>query len=196
MPGPALIGLTGSIAAGKSEALRILGELGAATISADAVVHDLLATGAVRESLRERWGTEVAPGAEVDRGRVAAIVFSDPEELTWLEGLLHPLVGEEILDWREALRPQLEVAVAEIPLLFEGSMEEMFDATVAIVAAEGERAERAARRGIADLEARSARQLSEAEKIARATHAIRNDGTLADLERQLRDLFPALAAAR
>jgi dephospho-CoA kinase len=93
VPGPSLIGLTGGIAAGKSEALRILAELGAETISTDAVVHELLGSDVVRDRLVERWGAEVAPDGVVDRGRVGGIVFERPEELGWLESVLHPLVG-------------------------------------------------------------------------------------------------------
>ena len=78
MPGPSLIGLTGGIAAGKSEALRILGQLGAATVSTDAIVHELLGSSEVRDRLVERWGADVAPDGEIDRARVGAIVFADP----------------------------------------------------------------------------------------------------------------------
>jgi dephospho-CoA kinase len=91
---PLTIGLTGGIAAGKSEALAAFGRLGAATLSSDAVVHDLLEGEPLRGELAERWGPEVAPeGAPTDRGRIGGIVFADPEELTWLESTIHPLVG-------------------------------------------------------------------------------------------------------
>ena len=83
---PLTIGLTGGIAAGKSEALAAFGRLGAATLSSDAVVHDLLEGEPLRGRLAERWGPEVAPeGAPTDRGRIGGIVFADPEQLTWLE---------------------------------------------------------------------------------------------------------------
>ena len=195
MPDPSLIGLTGGIAAGKSAALSILGEIGAATISTDEVVHDLLGSDEVRDRLVDRWGAEVAPGGTVDRGRVGAIVFEDPDELRWLESALHPLVGREVARWREGLGDEVAVAVVEVPLLFEGTMEPIFDATIAISAADAERERRAAERGTGALEARSGRQLSQDEKAARATHAIANDGSLADLEAELRTLYPALEAA-
>ena len=128
------VGLTGSIAAGKSEALAALGRLGAATLSADAVVHELLADERVRDLLVARWGDEVAPRGTVDRARVGEIVFEDPEELAWLERTLHPLVGEEILAWRDGLEATTPVAVVEVPLLFESGLEAVFDATISIVA--------------------------------------------------------------
>src|SRR3954470_9199860 len=89
-----LVGLTGGIGAGKSEALRALGELGAATLSTDAVVHDLYQAPDVRSLIVERLGEEVAPGGEVDRSLVAERVFADADQRAWLEGLLWPRVGE------------------------------------------------------------------------------------------------------
>jgi dephospho-CoA kinase len=188
------IGLTGAIAAGKSEALATLDRLGAATLSSDAVVHELLASERVRELLVERWGAEVAPNGEVDRARVGAIVFEQPEQLAWLESALHPLVGERIGAWRAALPDGTRLAVVEVPLLFETGLESLFDATISIVADDATRAERAGERGTDALEGRAARQLSQAEKAARATYVVRNDGTLEELERALAGVADELAA--
>lgn len=196
MPGPSLIGLTGGIAAGKSEALRILAELGAATISTDGLVHELLGTAEVRDRLVARWGPEVAPGGEVDRAAVAAIVFERPAELRWLESLLHPRVRDRVRSWGEGLPADTTVAVVEVPLLFEGEMEPTFDATITVVAADEHRMARAAARGHGGLEARDGRQLSQAEKAEKATFVVENHGSVADLEDELRRLFPALVEAR
>ena len=192
---PALIGLTGAIAAGKSEALAALGRLGAATLSSDAVVHELLGEDEVRERLVERWGKEFAPSGRVDRNRVGALVFEQPEELRWLESILHPLVGERITLWVVGLPPHTSVAVVEVPLLFETGMEDEFEATICVVADDRVRAARAGTRGIELLDGRSGRQLSQAEKAARATFVVRNDGSLADLEAGLAELWPRLEAA-
>lgn len=195
MPGPSLIGLTGGIAAGKSEVLKLLGELGAETISTDAIVHELLGSPAVRDQLAERWGSDVAPEGTVDRGKVAAIVFERPEELAWLESVLHPLVGERVIAWRRGLPDDPGVAVVEVPLLFEGSMAKMFDATIAVTAPDDERRRRAEARGTGELEARSGRQLTQEEKAERATHVVVNDGGLDHLGERLRSLYPELEAA-
>lgn len=195
MPGPSLIGLTGGVAAGKSEVLRILGELGAETLSTDAVVHELLAEDPVRELLVERWGERVAPAGELDRGRIAGIVFEEPEELAWLESVLHPRVGERVLEWRRELDPGVELAVVEVPLLFEGRMGRMFDATLAVIAADEVRAERAGARGTGKLEGREGRQLSQAEKADRATFVVENEAGLEELQAALEALRPALVAA-
>lgn len=195
MAGPSLIGLTGGIAAGKSEVLRILGQLGAETLSTDAVVHELLGTEEVRALLVGRWGERVAPEGTLDRGRIAGVVFEEPEELSWLESILHPRVGARLFEWRQALAADLEVAVVEVPLLFEGRMAEIFDATVAVIADDGLRERRASDRGTGELDGRSSRQLSQAEKAERATFVVHNNGTLAELETELRALFGKLAAA-
>ncbi len=193
---PSLIGLTGGVAAGKSETLRILAELGAETLSTDAVVHELLGSDELAGLLTERWGDRVrGEDGRLDRGRIAGIVFEEPEELGWLESVLHPRVGRRVLEWRAALDPGLEVAVVEVPLLFEGSMADAFDATIAVIADDGVRTERARDRGTGQLEGRDSRQLSQDEKAQRATHVVVNDGGVDDLERHLRELWPQLTAA-
>jgi dephospho-CoA kinase len=182
------VGLTGGIAAGKSEALKALERIGAATLSSDAVVHELLTGGELRDALVERFGDEVAPGGEVDRGAVAEVVFGDDEHRKWLEGLLWPRVGERIMSWREEqdrADPRPSAAVVEVPLLFEAGMEAAFDKTIAIVADESVRSERAGARGHRGVESRTSRQLTQDEKAQRADIVIRNDGSLEDLQRAL-----------
>src|SRR4051794_29228491 len=175
------VGLTGGLAAGKSEALRVLGELGAATLSTDAVVHELLASEEIRAQLVERFGGEIAPGGEVDRSQVAERVFGDPEQREWLEGILWPRVGERVVSWRDevdAAQPAPVAAVVEVPLLFEAGMEGAFDHTVAVVAEESVREERAGARGHTALASRTGRQLSQDEKAQKADFVVRNDGSL------------------
>jgi dephospho-CoA kinase len=191
---PPFIGLTGSVAAGKSEALAALERLGAATLSSDAIVHELLGTERLRDVLVARWGEDVAPDGVVDRDRVGAIVFERPDELAWLEGALHPLVGERVVAWRQSLPPDLPAAVVEVPLLFETGLERIFDATVAVVASDAARVERAAARGTGSLDERVSRQLPQDEKAARATYVISNNGSLAELEQQLRRVLGEVAS--
>ena len=191
------IGLTGGIGAGKSEALAAFARLGAATLSTDAVVHELLDTPEVRALLVERLGASVAPDEHTDRRAVAEVVFERPGEREWLEGLLWPRVRARVADWRaqvEAARPRAGVAVVEVPLLFEAGADYGFDATVAVVADDAVRAARAEARGQAGLEARSARQLTQDEKARRATFVARNDGDLERLERELESVLAKMAA--
>jgi dephospho-CoA kinase len=183
------IGLTGGIGAGKSETLTAFERLGAATLSTDRVTHELLDDDHVRAALIERWGPEVASGDGVDRNRVGEIVFSDPDELAFLEGVLHPRVGVHVLEWRQNLGADVEVAVVEVPLLFEAAMEGAFDATVAVVAGDEIREARLRERGQPGLEGREGRQLDQAEKERRADHVIRNEGSIEELESKVSELI-------
>ena len=191
------VGLTGGMGAGKSTALKELASLGAQVLSTDAVVHELYGEPQVIDAVVERWGQEVAPDGLVDRSAVAAKAFAGGErDRRWLEGLLWPLVGARIAGWLEhvrALRPAPKAAVVEVPLLFEAGMERGFDATIAVVARETTRAERAAGRGHALAEERVARQLSQEEKASRATFAIHNDGSRQDLRRELAEVLAKLS---
>jgi dephospho-CoA kinase len=189
---PLTIGLTGGIAAGKSTALAALERLGAATISSDAVVHELLDSEPLLGRLSERWGADVAPDGRVDRARVGEIVFAEPEQLSWLESQVHPLVGERIGAFLLSLPAETEVAVVEVPLLFESEMEGVFDTTVAVVTSDEVRRARAESRGHTLVGERDARQLEQSEKAERAEHVIENDGTPEQLEQALSALVEKL----
>jgi dephospho-CoA kinase len=197
MAGVPFVGLTGGLGAGKSEALRALGELGAATLSTDAVVHDLLAGDELRDTVVERLGPEVAPDGRLDRSLIAERVFGDEQARAWLEGELWPRVGQRVAEWRqelETLDPTPPAAVVEVPLLFESGMEAVFDATIAVVADESLREERAGARGHAAVAERSGRQLTQAEKSQRADFEVRNDGTLEELRETLSRVLAKLAS--
>jgi dephospho-CoA kinase len=197
MPAPPFVGLTGGIGAGKSEALAARERLGAATISADAVVHELYRDPDVVAAVTGRWGDDVAPGGTVDRGAVASRAFADSGERAWLEGLLWPRVGSRIAAWRDEesrREPAPPALVVETPLLFEAGLEGGYDATIAIVADERVRAERASARGHQAVDERTARQLSQQEKAQRATYAVHNSGTIEELEHNLSDVLGKLSA--
>jgi dephospho-CoA kinase len=189
---PLKIGLTGGIAAGKSEALKAFARLGAATLSSDAVVHELLESEELQSRLEERWGPEVIADGKIDRAKIGEIVFADPEQLSWLESQIHPLVKERTAAWMVSLPEGTEVAVVEVPLLFEAGNNAAFDTTVAVVTADEVRRERAAARGHALVDEREARQLTQAEKAERAEHVVENDGSVEDLERALSGLLAKL----
>ena len=167
---PLTVAVTGGIGAGKSEALRAFARRGVPTLSADDVVHRLIADDPeVRATLRERFGT-------TDRAGIAAVVFADPEQLAWLEGLLHPCVRRVEEAWLSGL--DAAVAVTEIPLLYEVGGESRFDAVVVITASADVRVTRTA----VSPDARSGRLLPDEEKTARADFAYVNDGTLEQLD--------------
>jgi dephospho-CoA kinase len=192
------VGLTGGLGAGKSTALAALERLGAATLSTDAVVHELYASPELRDVVVARWGEEVAPGGVVDRGAIAARAFATPDERAWLEAEIWPRVGARIAAWREevaAREPVPAAAVVETPLLFEAGMDGIYDATVAVVADEAVRAQRAAARGHVATDERAARQLPQEEKARRATYTVANSGTVEELERELSGVLASLKVA-
>ena len=192
------VGLTGGLGAGKSTALDALRRLGAATLSTDAVVHELYASPELRDAVVARWGEDVAPGGVVDRRAIAARAFAAPDERAWLEGEVWPRVGARIAAWREeiaAREPPPAAAVVETPLLFEAGMDGIYDATVAVIADEAVRAERAAARGHVGVDERAARQLPQEEKARRATYTVSNSGTIEELERELSGVLASLRDA-
>jgi dephospho-CoA kinase len=184
-----VIGLTGGIGAGKSEALEAFARHGAATLSSDAVVHELYQRQDVRGAVGEHFGDGVVgrDGA-IDRSAVARVVFADAGERRWLEALLLPLIGERFAEWRDReLASGERLLVHEAPTLFEAGIEDRYDAVVAITAPRELREQR--RPGAA---ARMAHQLPESEKAARSDFVYRNDGDLADLDRWVGELVGKL----
>jgi dephospho-CoA kinase len=193
------VGLTGGIGAGKTTALEALQQLGAAVLSTDQVVHDLYDDDAIRATVVERFGPSVAPQGAVARAALAEKAFATPEDRAWLERLVWPRVGAAVMKWRERVSsqdPAPRAAVVEVPLLFESGMDGLFDATIAVIADERLRASRAASRDHSALDERLARQLSQADKAARATYTVVNDGSVAKLHEELTEVLEKLDGVR
>ena len=183
------IAVTGPFASGKSTFARMLGDLGAETVSSDEVVHDLLATDEEAiAAVVSRFGEEVRGERGIDRKLLAREVFGDAEALRDLEGILHPLVRRET--GRRIEDSGADVFVAEIPLLFEGGRSGAFDYTVAVTVPEERRREWAKERGVGEgqLRAIEERQFSGEEKAERADVVVKNDGGFERLEEQARNL--------
>jgi dephospho-CoA kinase len=189
------IGLTGGLGAGKSTALDSLERLGAAGLSTDRVVHELYETPEVRDAVVEHFGPEIVADGAIDRPALARAAFATDEQRAWLEGMLWPRVGERVAQWRNELEQAAQpprAAVVEVPLLFEAGMASMFDATIAVVADEVVRHQRASGRGHLALDERAARQLSQEEKSGLATYTVVNDGSVEDLESKLSAILEML----
>ena len=193
---PIAIAITGGIGAGKSSALDAFRRHGAATVSSDEIVHHLLATDdAVRDALVERLGPEIL-GADgrPDRAAIAGIVFHDADALAFLEGVLHPLVSREYLQWRDQLA-QLDdppaVCVTEVPLLYESGTADRFDRVIVITAP---RQLREARRAGA-IDEREQRLLPDRDKIRRADFHYRNVGSEDDLDAWVAGIMAVLVRA-
>jgi dephospho-CoA kinase len=181
-PAPVAVAITGGIGAGKSEALAAFARHGAATVSSDEIVHHLLRRDDVKAQVVERIGNGiVAPDGEIDRGALATAVFNDRDALAWLEQLLHPLVSQEYLQWREDLSrlPDApKVAVTEVPLLYEVGGEARFDRVVVITAPTKLRRSRST----VAVDERESRLLPDAEKVKRADYSYVNTGSIEELD--------------
>ncbi len=191
------VGLTGGIASGKSTVSAILRELGAVVIDADRLAREVVARGtsgltAVVEELGPGILTE---DGEMDRAAVAAIVFGDEGARRRLEGIIHPLVHQEVARLEEQA-PADALVVHDIPLLAETGRAGSFDAVVVVDASEESQVARMVRdRGWTEDEARArmAAQSSRPDRLAIATHVVDNNGTVEELRRQVEELYATLA---
>lgn len=192
---PLSIAITGGIGAGKSEALKAFARHGAAVISSDKIVHELLRSDEeVKEAVLERFGEQVRGSAgEIDRGRVADVVFARPRELRWLESLLHPRVIAAYLRWRDELAELPEppaVCATEVPLLYEVGGERHFDGVVVVTASPEVRISR----HIRPMLDREQRLIPDEEKTRRADFAYSNEGSLEELDAFVADVMAKLSA--
>jgi dephospho-CoA kinase len=191
------VAVTGPFASGKSTFVDMLGELGAETLSADEIVHGLLA-GDEETVARvvERFGEDVLGERGVDRRALGRKVFGDLEALQDLEDILHPLVRRETD--RRIEDSGADFFVAEIPLLFEGGRSGAFDYTVAVTVPEERRRAWVAERGVdeAALRAIEARQLRQEEKARRADVVVQNDGDLDTLRERAEELRERISQER
>ena len=184
-----VVGLTGGIGSGKSEALAAFAKHGAVTLSSDQMVRELYERDDVRQAVAEHFGADALDAAgSVDRAVIAGRVFSDEAERRWLEGLLLPLLAERFAEWRaERLAAGDQLLVHEAPTLFEAGIEDRYDMIVLVTAPEDVRETR--RPGAAE---RMRHQLPEAEKAARSDVVYENTGTLEDLDHWVADLVARL----
>lgn len=187
------VALTGGIATGKSHVRAHFEQLGAPTIDSDILAREALAPGTPGlAAVVERFGRDVllADGS-LDRSRVAAIVFGDPESRKALEAIVHPYVRRRTEEWLAGLDVHRHpYAVADIPLLYEVERDRDFDAVIVVACAPDAQLRRLIERGTSEPEARQriAAQWPLEAKVARADHVIRTDGSFADTERQVRAL--------
>jgi dephospho-CoA kinase len=190
------VGLTGGVASGKSTVSRLLRDLGAVVVDADALAREVLEPGTPGlAAVVDAFGSDVldADGA-LDRVRLGAVVFADPARRAALEDIVHPLVRARAHDLEEAAPPG-SVVVHDIPLLVETGQAGAFDAVVVVDVPVQVQVERAVRdRGWSEDEARAriAAQASRDERLAAATYVVDNAGTLDDLRQRVTEVFREL----
>lgn len=188
--GVVAVGLTGGIGAGKSTALEAFARLGAVTISADGIVHQIYRSPVFAADLASHLGNEILDAAgKVDRGRLSDRVKGDVELLRWLERLTHPLVEREIVLTVENA-PEGSVVVCEVPLLFEAGFDSLFDLVVTIETDRRERLARSSRRvdpaAFAEFDAL---QASGERRVSGSDMVFRNDGAIERLEAFVEEVY-------
>jgi dephospho-CoA kinase len=189
--------LTGGIATGKSFCLARFAALGAAVIDADVLARDAVAPGSPGlAALVERFGGAVLrEDGTLDRTALGAIVFRDAAARAALEAIVHPAVYRNITEWFANLPAGTRLAIADIPLLFETGHEHDFDRVIVAACDAEEQLRRLIARDNLSADAARARVSSQwpiEEKVRRAHHVIRTDGTYAETEAQVARLFEQL----
>jgi len=194
-----LVGLTGGIGAGKSTVARLLAARGAVVIDADDLAREAVARGTEAFArVVETFGSAiVAPDGSLDRARLGAIVFADPERRRALEAIVHPEVARLFVEAVEPHRETDHVVVYSVPLLVERGLAETFDVVVVVVADAEHRVERVVRdRGLEpdEVRRRIAAQVSDQDRAAVADVLLDNDGDLEHLAPQVDRLWADLAS--
>ncbi|WP_411120990.1 dephospho-CoA kinase [Streptomyces sp. x-19] len=193
------VGLTGGIGAGKSAVSRLLASYGAVIVDADKIAREVVEPGTPGlAAVVAEFGADVlAPDGTLDRPKLGALVFSDPEKLKALNAIVHPLVGARSAEL-EASAGTDAVVVHDVPLLTENGLAPLYDLVVVVDATPETQVDRLVRlRGMTPDEAaqRMAAQASRKERLAVADLVIDNDGPLEALEPQVREVWERLRGA-
>lgn len=187
------IALTGGIATGKSYVRAQFERLGVPTSDADAIAREVVAPGTPGlADVIERFGPEVLDSSgALDRKRLASVVFADAAARRDLEAIIHPRVKEATDRWFASLGDSHPFAIADIPLLYEAGRDKDFDEVIVVACNPETQLRRVIERdGLTEEEAsaRLAAQLPIEDKVKRADHVIRTDGSFTDTDRQVEDL--------
>lgn len=190
-----IIGILGGIASGKSTVAAEFAKLGCAVVNADAIVHELLGEDCVRDRVCELFGREVLqPSGQIDRKKLARIVFTDGERLAALNQVVHPLVLariEELID-RHNSDADVKAIVLDVPLLVEVGWANRCDRLIFVKCDRKRRDERlrqAGRMDGQDVDIRENFQISVDKKAELADNSIDNNSDFLTLVRQIQDIF-------
>jgi len=185
------VAVTGGIGSGKSAVGEILEELGAVIVDADELARTVIERGnSGYDQVLAAFGDEVLTSGEIDRAKLAGLVFSDPELRKKLESIIHPLVREAAEEIMKSA-PSGSVVVNEIPLLFETNGAKRFDFVIAVQTPMELRIERLSQRGMKlyEIEKRIAVQASDQERASIANVIVVNDGSLDQLRSKVEELW-------
>jgi dephospho-CoA kinase len=189
------IAITGGAGTGKSTVARMFQELGAEVLDADAMAREAVAVGKPAwVELRRVYGADFFhENGELNRSRLAQVVFADPEARGRLDGLIHPRVEAELqARVAELARRGVPLVLVEVPLLFETGREAAFNRVIVVAAPEADQIRRLRardHRGEAEIRGILAAQWPQADKIARGDYVVDNGGELRDTEQQVKNIW-------
>ena len=186
------LGISGGIGSGKTTAAKMFADLGAVHIDADAIAKEVLEPGQVGyERAIEQFGESILDSSgNIDRKELAKLVFNDSNNLTQLEGIIHPAVIARVAQIRESL-PDTAVVLYDTPLLVEKELQSQFDKVVMVLAPAELRESRLIERGLAqpDIAARMRNQVSDDARRKIADFILINDSTLDSLRAQVAQVW-------
>jgi dephospho-CoA kinase len=189
------IAITGGAGTGKSTVARMFAGLGAEVLDADAIAREAVTVGAPAwAELRRLYGAEYFhENGELNRSRLAELVFTDPEARRRLDGLIHPRVEAELqARVAELARREVALVLVEVPLLFETGRETVFDRVIVVAAPEAAQVRRLKardHRGEAEIRGILAAQWRRVDKVARADYVVDNGGELSYTEQQVKNIW-------
>ncbi len=191
------VGLTGSIGTGKSTVSKIFQKLGAYVIDADKVVHRLLQDKKVKEEIKQVFGNDIFDSSgNIDRKKLAKIIFNNPEMKKKLEEILHPKVRQQIEHFIKEVyeKDKNAVIIAEIPLLIETGLYKNYDKVIVVYAPKDLQLKRLLNKGFSEEEALSRinSQMDIEEKLKYADIVIENTGSLKELEEKVKKVYEKL----
>lgn len=191
------IGLTGGIGAGKSTVSAFFAKNGAKIISSDTIVQELLDRHDIQTQLIEIFGSEVVKEGKVDRKYLSEEVFLEPDLRLKLEAIIHPEVRKRVIE-EFRITPEGEIAINEVPLLFEVGLDSHYDLIISVISDKEKRIQRTTQRGLsrADTVARMSAQVEDDERIAKSDIVIENDGDLLELEQRVKEVWRQILASK
>ena len=192
------VAITGSLSSGKSTVCKIFRDLGAYTVSSDEIVHNILSSNRTLQiQIINLLGSDILTNNLLDREKIAKKVFSDAEKLQALESLIHPAVFHEIQSQYDTIKAdkRYNIFVAEVPLLYETSSQNLFDFIVTVLSDDKkckERFKTMKNKSDAEFDHRMMRQLSPKEKAAHADYILMNNGSIEELKVEVAQLLSIL----
>lgn len=191
------IGLTGGIGAGKSTVSAFFAKNGAKIISSDTIAQELLDRTNIQAQLLEIFGSQVVKEGKVNRKYLSEEVFLEPDLRLKLEAVIHPEVRKRVIE-EFRITPEGEIAINEVPLLFEVGLDSHYDLIISVISDKEKRIQRTTQRGLsrADTVARMSAQVEDDERIAKSDIVIENDGDLLELEQRVKEVWRQILASK